>query len=179
MLSGSVLPVQIWGGIIASPVIGLSVGLVTYRTGHWTALSRLLLSLATLYLAAALWGFSIGALDILVLDETNQIRSAIVIQTVLILAAGKMRIVRQILTPGPTPEFGPPKNGQPRTVSLASETITLLRAHKRQQARVKMANRTTYADPKTLPRRQPVRRQVRGGVDRVSVSGAWCRLRTH
>src|SRR5688500_9140634 len=62
------------------------------------------------------------------------------------LAAGKMRIVQQLVTPGPSPEFGPPKNGQPRTVSLAAETITLLRAHKRHQARIKMANRTTYAD---------------------------------
>ena len=47
---------------------------------------------------------------------------------------------------GRAPESGPPKNGQPRTVSLAAETITLLRAHKRHQARIKMANRTTYAD---------------------------------
>jgi integrase len=62
------------------------------------------------------------------------------------LTAAKMRIVRQLLKPGPAPEFGPPKNGQPRTVSLAAETIALLRAHKRHQARLKMANRTTYAE---------------------------------
>jgi integrase len=62
------------------------------------------------------------------------------------LAAGKMRIVRQLLTPGAAPVFGPPKNGQPRTVALATETTALLRAHKRHQARLNMANRTTYAD---------------------------------
>jgi integrase len=62
------------------------------------------------------------------------------------LVAGKMRIVQQLVKPGPTPQFGPPKNGLPRTVSLAAETIALLQAHKRHQARIKMANRTTYAD---------------------------------
>jgi integrase len=62
------------------------------------------------------------------------------------LDAGKMRIIQQLLTPGPTPVFGPTKTGRPRSVSLAAETIELLRAHKRHQARVKMANRTAYAD---------------------------------
>ena len=62
------------------------------------------------------------------------------------LVAGKMRIVRQLLTPGPAPVFGPTKTGHPRTVSLAAETVALLCAHKRHQARLKMANRTTYAD---------------------------------
>jgi integrase len=62
------------------------------------------------------------------------------------MAAGKIRILQQLLTPGPRPVFGPTKNGRPRTVSLAAETVALLLAHKRHQARVKMANRTTYAD---------------------------------
>jgi integrase len=62
------------------------------------------------------------------------------------LEAGKARIVHQLLTPGPEPTFGPPKTGRPRTISLAAETVGLLRAHKRHQAEVKMANRTTYTD---------------------------------
>ena len=62
------------------------------------------------------------------------------------LASGKLRIVRQLLTPGAAPVFGPPKNGEPRTVSLAAETVALLQVHKRHQARLKMANRTSYAD---------------------------------
>ncbi len=47
---------------------------------------------------------------------------------------------------GRTPEFGPVKNGIPRTVDLGAETIELLRSHKREQAAIKMANRTTYQD---------------------------------
>ena len=62
------------------------------------------------------------------------------------LDAAKMRIVRQLLTPGPEPVFGSPKTGRPRTVSIAPGTADLLRVHKRHQAKVKMANRTTYAD---------------------------------
>jgi integrase len=59
---------------------------------------------------------------------------------------GKIRIVQQLLTPGPKPVFGPTKTGRPRTVSIAAETVELLRVHKRHQARVKMATRTTYSD---------------------------------
>ena len=57
-----------------------------------------------------------------------------------------MRIVRQLLTPGSEPIFGTTKTGRSRTVSLAPETIDRLRVHKVHQAKVKMANRTTYAD---------------------------------
>lgn len=62
------------------------------------------------------------------------------------LAAGKVRVVRQLLNPGAEPVFGPPKTGRVRTISLAAETVDLLRTHKRHQAKVKMANRTIYAD---------------------------------
>jgi integrase len=57
-----------------------------------------------------------------------------------------MRIVQQLLTAGHVPTFGPPKTGRPRTVSLGAETVELLRAHKKHQAEIKMANRTTYHD---------------------------------
>ena len=62
------------------------------------------------------------------------------------LDAGTIRIARQLTKPGPEPTFGPPKNGCARTVTLSAETIELLRQHKRSQAAVKMANRTTYSD---------------------------------
>jgi integrase len=62
------------------------------------------------------------------------------------LDAGKMRIVQQLLTPGPEPTFGPTKTGRPRTVSLAPVTLELLRTHKRHQAELKMVNRTHYLD---------------------------------
>jgi integrase len=62
------------------------------------------------------------------------------------LDAGNMRIVQQLLTPGPKPVFGPTKTGRPRTVALSAETIDLLRGHRRHQRELIMANRKTYAD---------------------------------
>lgn len=62
------------------------------------------------------------------------------------LDAGKMRIVQQLLAPGADPTFGPTKTGRPRTVALAAETIELLRAHRKHQRELMMANRTAYRD---------------------------------
>ena len=59
--------------------------------------------------------------------------------------AGTVRIARQLLKLGLKPVFGPPKTkrGQ-RTIDLDTETITLLRAHKQHQAKLKLANRLRY-----------------------------------
>jgi integrase len=66
------------------------------------------------------------------------------------LDAGKMRIVRQLLSPtvkqDGTLDVGPTKTGNPRTVSLAKETIELLRAHRKSQRELLMANRNRYHD---------------------------------
>lgn len=62
------------------------------------------------------------------------------------LDAGRVTFMRQLVQPGRHPEFGPVKNGKPRTVDLAAETVNLLRAHKRHQAEVKLANRAKYHD---------------------------------
>lgn len=62
------------------------------------------------------------------------------------LEAGKIHVVQQLTKPGAKPVFGPPKNKRPRVVTLSAETVTLLRAHKAHQAKVKMANRTAYHD---------------------------------
>jgi integrase len=62
------------------------------------------------------------------------------------LEAGKMRIVQQLTKPGPEPTFGPPKTGRSRSVSISTEAVELLKAHKKHQAEVKMANRATYKD---------------------------------
>jgi len=62
------------------------------------------------------------------------------------LDAGTVTFVRQLLKPGRKPEFGPIKNDTPRTVDLGPDTVELLRAHKRHQAELKMANRTVYQD---------------------------------
>jgi integrase len=62
------------------------------------------------------------------------------------LDAGQVRIAQQLWKPGPEPSFGPTKNGEPRDVTLAAETVALLRVHKKHQAALKMRNRTSYKD---------------------------------
>jgi integrase len=57
------------------------------------------------------------------------------------LDAGTMSIVRQLIKPGPSPIFGPLKNGESRTISIAPESVALLRKHKAHQAELKLANR--------------------------------------
>lgn len=42
--------------------------------------------------------------------------------------------------------FGPLKSGESRTISIAPETVALLRKHKAHQAELKLANRTHYHD---------------------------------
>ncbi len=62
------------------------------------------------------------------------------------LDKGTAQIMRQLLSRGHIPEFGPVKNDTPRTVDLGAETVALLKAHKRAQAEIKMQNRTSYQD---------------------------------
>ncbi len=54
----------IWGGVIASPVIGLLVGLIAGRIRPRSALGRVFLSLAGLYGAAILFGLAVGLFDL-------------------------------------------------------------------------------------------------------------------
>jgi integrase len=56
----------------------------------------------------------------------------------------QVSIVRQLIKPGPSPIFGPLKNGESRTISIATETAILLRKHKAHQAELKLAHRTHY-----------------------------------
>ena len=62
------------------------------------------------------------------------------------LEAGQVSIVRQLIKPGPSLVFGPLKNGESRTISIATETAILLRKHKAHQAELKLANRAHYHD---------------------------------
>jgi len=62
------------------------------------------------------------------------------------LDAGQVGIVRQLIKPGAPPLFGPPKNGNPRTITLMPKTVELLRMHKAHQAETKLANRHLYQD---------------------------------
>ena len=58
----------------------------------------------------------------------------------------QVSIMRQLTRAGASPQWGPPKNGQPRTVTLSQQTVELLRAHKAHQAQVKLANRHIYQE---------------------------------
>ena len=62
------------------------------------------------------------------------------------LERGQVAIVRQLVKPGLPPVFGPPKNGTPRTISLMSSTVDLLRRHKARQAETRLANGQSYHD---------------------------------
>jgi integrase len=55
-------------------------------------------------------------------------------------------MVRQLIKPGRDPVLGPLKNGESRTISIAPETVVLLRRPKAHQAELKLANRTHYHD---------------------------------
>jgi integrase len=59
---------------------------------------------------------------------------------------GKIRIVRQLISPGPDITFGPPKNGQPRTLDVSADTMQLLRTPRQAQAEMKMRHRASYHD---------------------------------
>lgn len=62
------------------------------------------------------------------------------------LDAGEVTVDRQLTGGGSEPTYGPPKNGLSRAITITPEMVKLLRIHKRTQAKLKMANRTTYAD---------------------------------
>lgn len=62
------------------------------------------------------------------------------------LEAGTVAMVRQLIKPGPDPVFGPLKSGESHTISIAPETVALLRKHRAHQAGLKLANRAHYHD---------------------------------
>lgn len=61
------------------------------------------------------------------------------------LTTGALRLERQLLQGGREPQFGPTKTRKERTLDVSTETLVLLREHKRQQAELKLANRLHYA----------------------------------
>jgi integrase len=64
------------------------------------------------------------------------------------LDVGQVTITRQLLkvAPGKIPVFGPPKNGDSRTLDLSSHTVTLLRRHKAAQSEHRLLLGTAYHD---------------------------------
>jgi len=69
------------------------------------------------------------------------------------LDAGTVLIARQLDTDAPT--WGPTKTKRARTVTLGTETIARLRAHRKAQRELMMANRTTYEDHGLVFAKQP------------------------
>jgi integrase len=62
--------------------------------------------------------------------------------------AGAISVVRQVVKveAGAVPVFGLPKNGRTRTISLAPQTMALLRKHKAAQAQHRLTLGTAYCD---------------------------------
>jgi hypothetical protein len=71
-----------WGGLIASPFIGLLVGLGLWRTRAWAVPLRALVALVALYAAAALFGLGVGMADWLMVDAPGRRPGAVVLQSV-------------------------------------------------------------------------------------------------
>lgn len=64
------------------------------------------------------------------------------------LEAGTVAVIRQLVKvlPGRQPSYGPPKNGRVRTLTLAPQTLVLLRRHKAAQAQRRLELGTAYHD---------------------------------
>jgi integrase len=62
------------------------------------------------------------------------------------LETATMSLVRQLVRPGLSPLFGPPKNGQARTIALSLQTVALLKKHKAIQAAQRLELGTAYRD---------------------------------
>lgn len=62
------------------------------------------------------------------------------------LQAGQVVIMQQLVKSGAQPQFGPPKNGISRSITLMPYTVELLRQHRAGQAEIKLANRHAYHD---------------------------------
>lgn len=73
----------IWGGLIASPVIGLLIGMVTLRWRLASTAYRAILALLTLYVAGTCFGLSVGLYDWLARGVPNRIPHAVVLQAIL------------------------------------------------------------------------------------------------
>lgn len=77
----------IWGGVIASPVIGLIVGLAFRRIRRLGFGKRAFMSLVSLYCAATLFGLAVGLFD-LARDVPDRVASEVVTQAVLAVLWG-------------------------------------------------------------------------------------------
>jgi len=86
-LAREVLGDAIWGGILASPVIGVVVGRLFHPFDHATV-GRLLSALASLYFAVALFGIAVGATEWILNPYPERNGPALVVQNLLGCLAG-------------------------------------------------------------------------------------------
>jgi hypothetical protein len=76
-------PRAIWGGLIASPLIGCMIGAATKRWSYLSLPLRVVVALVSVYVAAALFGLGVGLYDWLAVDIPNRIAYGVVVQAVL------------------------------------------------------------------------------------------------
>jgi hypothetical protein len=76
------------GGLIASPLIGLLIGLIHRRAYNLPTVGQVLLSLGTLYLAVFLFGLAIGVSDLLWGDISNRVTVEVILGTAFTLVLG-------------------------------------------------------------------------------------------
>ena len=73
----------LWAGMVASPFIGVIIGISFRPAYRWPRAARILFSLVTLYLAVTIFGLVVGLYDVASSDEPNRIPSAVVIEYIL------------------------------------------------------------------------------------------------
>jgi hypothetical protein len=76
----------IWGGVIASPLIGLFMGWASKRYQRDSTLARVGASLVGLYVAATLFGLAVGVFDLLIGE--NRIVLEVILQSVIAVLWG-------------------------------------------------------------------------------------------
>jgi hypothetical protein len=83
VLSDGAMGSLIWRGVIASPLIGLLIGLLYLPAYKFSKGWQVFTSLVTLYLAVALFGFAVGIYDAYGRSITNRIPSEVILESVL------------------------------------------------------------------------------------------------
>ena len=73
----------IWGGVIASPLIGLLIGLLYRPAYKFSKVGQVFSSLITLYIAVTLFGLAMGIYDAYGHSIPNRIHSEVILETVL------------------------------------------------------------------------------------------------
>ncbi|HEY7682162.1 MAG TPA: hypothetical protein VH879_05930 [Gemmatimonadales bacterium] len=73
----------IWGGVLASPLIGVTVGHLLHSSfADGTGRRRILWSLVSLYLAAVLFGTSVGVYELVLRRSSASSPTAVVIESI-------------------------------------------------------------------------------------------------